>query len=322
MIKAPSATIPQPPLPQERHEPLPERKPKDILDDPGADAAIRTILESPTYREAAQDVDFLEEEESRGVRLQLEYTKVERQLRNHNVCHTIVVFGGTRILETAAAARQLKAAKAALAADPASETRKQDVSVAERVAAKSRYYDIAREFGRLVGRAEDAPGNGRLLIMTGGGSGIMEAANRGAADVGAQSIGLNISLPREQFPNPYISADLAFKFHYFALRKFHLVLRARALVVFPGGFGTLDELFEILALSQTRKTPPVPVILIGQDYWRRVFDPEFLFQEGVIAAEDLELFWFAETAEDAWNGILRWYEKKGEPLCQMDGAGS
>lgn len=322
MIKAPGAEVPQPPHPQKRREPLPERTPKDSLDDPGANAAIRAILQSPAYRQADLDVDFLQEEESRGLRLQLEYTKVESLLRKYNVRHTIVVFGGTRILERAAAARQLKAAQAALATDPASETRKQDVSVAERVAAKSCYYDIAREFGRLVGRAKNATRDGQLLIMTGGGCGIMEAANRGAADVGAQSIGLNISLPHEQFPNPYVSVDLAFKFRYFALRKLHFVLRARALVVFPGGFGTLDELFEILALSQTRKTPPVPVVLIGQDYWRRVFDPEFLFQEGVIAAEDLELFWFAETAEDAWQGILRWYEKKGEPLWETDGARS
>jgi uncharacterized protein (TIGR00730 family) len=322
VIKAPGAEVPQPPHPQKRREPLPERTPKDSLDDPGANAAIRAILQSPAYRQADLDVDFLQEEESRGLRLQLEYTKVESLLRKYNVRHTIVVFGGTRILERAAAARQLKAAQAALATDPASETRKQDVSVAERVAAKSCYYDIAREFGRLVGRAKNATRDGQLLIMTGGGCGIMEAANRGAADVGAQSIGLNISLPHEQFPNPYVSVDLAFKFRYFALRKLHFVLRARALVVFPGGFGTLDELFEILALSQTRKTPPVPVVLIGQDYWRRVFDPEFLFQEGVIAAEDLELFWFAETAEDAWQGILRWYEKKGEPLWETDGARS
>lgn len=325
MIKAPCAEVPEPPHPQRRREPLPEQRPKDLADDANAQAAIRAILDSPAYRQADEDVDFLQEKESRGIRLQLEYDKVERLLCQHDVRHTIVVFGGTRILETAAAQRQLAAAKAALTADPRSDARKQDVSIATRVAAKSRYYDIARDFGRMVGRAKPRNG-GQLLIMTGGGCGIMEAANRGAADVGAQSIGLNISLPHEQFPNPYVSPGLAFKFRYFAIRKLHFVLRARALVVFPGGFGTLDELFEILTLSETRKTPPVPVVLIGQDYWRRVFDPEFLYQEGVIAAEDLELFWYAETAEDAWRGILRWYEKKGEPLCGaaggMGGAGA
>ena len=142
----------------------------------------------------------------------------------------------------------------------------------------------------------------------------MEAANRGACDVGAKSIGLNITLPREQFPNPYISPELCLRFRYFALRKLHFALRARALVAFPGGFGTLDELFEILELSQTRKMPPVPVILVGETYWRRAFDPDFLFEEGVIDSEDRELFWFAETAEEVWHGILRWYELKGEPL--------
>jgi uncharacterized protein (TIGR00730 family) len=319
LTKAPSTEVPQPPHAQGRREPLPGHRPKDTLDDPGAEAAIRAILDSPAYRQADQDASFLQEEESRGFRLQLEYTKVESLLRKHDVRHTIVVFGGTRIVEAAAAKRQLEAAKAALSANPTNEACKQDASVAERVVAKSRFYDIAREFGRLVGRARRSPEDGRLLIMTGGGGGIMEAANRGAADVAAQSIGLNISLPHEQFPNPYVSPDLAFKFRYFALRKLHFVMRARALVVFPGGFGTLDELFEILALSQTRKTPPVPVVLIGETYWRRVFDPEFLFHEGVIDAEDLELFWFAETAQDAWQGILRWYEKKGEPLCKTDG---
>jgi uncharacterized protein (TIGR00730 family) len=311
--KTPGGAVPEPPHPQERQEPLPEQRPKNTLDDPSADAAVRAILESPAYRRADQDPDFLQEDASRGARLQLEYSKVEQLLIKHDVRHTIVVFGGTRILERAAAKRQLEAARQALAGDPASKARRQDVAVAERVVAKSGFYDIARDFGRLVGRARPR-GGGQLLIMTGGGSGIMEAANRGAADVGAQSIGLNISLPHEQFPNPYLSPGLAFSFRYFAIRKLHFVLRARALVVFPGGFGTLDELFEILALSQTRKTPPVPVVLVGRDYWAKVFDAEFLYQEGVIAAEDLDLFWFAETAEEAWDGILRWYEKKGEPL--------
>lgn len=321
MIKNSNSDVPQPPNPQDRQEPLPERKPKADTDDPGAPAAIRAILQSPTYRQADQDIDFLQEEDSRGLRLQLEYAKVEEVLRKHDVRHTIAVFGGTRILEAPAATRQLAAANDTLSADPSNEELKRRVSVAERVLAKSRYYDIAREFGRLVGRDGKTAASGQILIMTGGGSGIMEAANRGASDVGAQSIGLNISLPHEQFPNPYITKSLAFKFHYFAIRKLHFVLRAKALVVFPGGFGTLDELFEILALSQTRKTTPVPVILIGQDYWNRVFDPEFLCAEGVIDTEDLDLFWFAESAEEAWSGIRRWYELKGEPLFEK-GQGS
>jgi uncharacterized protein (TIGR00730 family) len=249
-----------------------------------------------------------------ALRLQLEYLKVDTVLRQHNVAHTIVAFGGTRILEPQAAERQLEEARAALTADPSNAKRKQQLAIAQRICAKSNYYNVAREFGRLVGAAGKNARGGQILIMTGGGSGIMEAANRGACDAGAKSVGLNISLPHEQFPNPYVTPELCFKFRYFALRKLHFVMRARALVAFPGGFGTLDELFEVLALSQTRKTPPVPVVLVGEAYWRQVFNADFLAQEGVIDPEDLELFWFAETASDAWQSILRWYEKKGEPL--------
>jgi hypothetical protein len=303
-----------PPHPREREQKLPEQAPKNASDDPGAPAAIQAILDSPSYREADLDIDFLQEGSSRGLRLQLEYQKVETMLERHHVAHTVVTFGGTRILEPQAAERQLRHIRDALAADPSNDKLKQQQAVAERVCAKAKYYDIAREFGRLVGRAGETARSGKILIMTGGGPGIMEAANRGAADVGAKSIGLNITLPHEQFPNPYVTPDLCFSFRYFALRKLHFVMRARALVAFPGGFGTLDELFEVLALSQTRKTPPVPVVLIGEAYWRQVFNPEFLFHEGVIDAEDLNLFWFAETAADAWASILRWYEKKGEPL--------
>jgi len=300
--------------PQKRRQKLPEQAPKNASDDPGAPAAIQAILASPSYREADRDLDFLQEDQNRGLRLQLEYLKVDTVLRQQNVAHTIVVFGGTRILEPQAAQRQLEQAKIALAGDPSNTKLKQQQAIAERICAKSNYYDAAREFGRLVGSAGENAAGGKILVMTGGGPGIMEAANRGASDAGAKSIGLNISLPQEQFPNPYVTPELCFKFHYFALRKLHFVMRARALVAFPGGFGTLDELFEVLALSQTRKTPPVPVVLVGEAYWRQVFIPEFLFQEGVIDAEDLELFWFAETASDAWQSILRWYEKKGEPL--------
>ncbi len=147
----------------------------------------------------------------------------------------------------------------------------------------------------------------------------MEAANRGACDVGAKSIGLNISLPHEQFPNPYVSPELCFKFRYFAIRKLHFALRARALVAFPGGYGTLDELFEILELSQTRKMPPVPIVLIGESYWSKAFNPDFLVEEGMIDPEDRELFWFAESADEAWCSILAWYQMKGEPLCPAIG---
>jgi len=158
------------------------------------------------------------------------------------------------------------------------------------------------------------------MVMTGGGPGIMEAANRGACDVGAKSVGLNIDLPHEQYPNPYVSPDLCFRFRYFAMRKLHFLLRARALVAFPGGYGTIDEVFEVLTLSQTRKLSPVPVILVGEEYWRRVFDPDFLMAEGTIDPEDRDLFWYAETAEEIWRDILLWYELKGEPLLPPDAA--
>ncbi len=314
MTRSLKGDCPTPPHPRERNKKLPEQAPKPAMDDPAAPAAIQAIINSPSYREADQDIEFLQEGYSRGLRLQLEYQKVETILERNGVAHTIVAFGGTRILERQAAERQLEQARKALAGEPSSEKLKQQLAIAERVLAKSKYYDVAREFGRLVGQAGDSARNGNILIMTGGGPGIMEAANRGAADVGAKSIGLNITLPHEQFPNPYVTPELCFSFRYFALRKLHFVMRARALVAFPGGYGTLDELFEVLALSQTRKTPPVPVVLIGEDYWRQVFHPEFLVQEGVIDAEDLDLFWFAETAAEAWASILNWYEKKGEPL--------
>jgi uncharacterized protein (TIGR00730 family) len=319
MIPDPNGNAPPRPHSQQRKKPLPGQAPKDSSDDPKAPAAIKALLESPSYREADRDIDFLQSEASRGLRLQLEYQKVDTMLRAHDVAHTIVVFGGTRILEPKAARRQLDQTNAALAADPSNPKLRQQQSIATQVEDKSHYYDVARQFGRIVGHAGQKALGGRLLVMTGGGPGIMEAANRGASDVGAQSIGFNIALPHEQNPNPYITPELCFQFHYFALRKLHFVMRARALVAFPGGFGTLDELFEVLALSQTRKTPPVPIVLIGESYWRRVFNPEFLFQEGVIDAEDLDVFWFAETAADAWQSILRWYAMKGEPLIATEG---
>jgi uncharacterized protein (TIGR00730 family) len=315
MTRSLGPRLPVPAPPQKRREPLPGHAPKPPADDPAAPAAVRAILASPTYREADKDIDFLQESETRGLRLELEYLKAETVLRQHNIGHTVVVFGGTRIEEPQAAARRMEEAAAALSADPANATLRERHAIAQRLHAKSKYYEIARELGRLVGRSGESARGGRILVMTGGGPGIMEAANRGASDVGAKSIGLNISLPHEQFPNPYVSPELCLKFRYFALRKLHFALRARALVAFPGGFGTMDELFEILELSQTRKMPPVPVILVGEAYWRKAFDPDFLVAEGVIDPEDRELFWFAESADEVWRGILAWYEMTGEPLC-------
>jgi uncharacterized protein (TIGR00730 family) len=311
--------VPAPPHPHRRREPLPWSEPKPAADDPDATLRVRRILESPSYRQADQDIDFLGSDEVRGARLQLDYAKAETLLRQHGVQHTIVVFGSTRIREPVAAARQVDVLRAQIALRPDDAVLQRRLAIAERLQAKSRYYDIARELGRLIAQAACDGGDARIMLMTGGGPGIMEAAHRGSFDRGAKSVGLNITLPHEQYPNPYITPDLCFRFHYFALRKLHFLLRARALVAFPGGYGTFDELFETLTLIQTRKMKPVPVVLVGEAYWRRAFDVDFLVDEGVIEAEDRELFWYAETAAEAWQGILRWHERNGTPLCGPGG---
>jgi uncharacterized protein (TIGR00730 family) len=277
---------------------------------------LRAILASPSYLLPEQDLAFLARDQARGVRLQIEYLKPETLLQEHAIRDTVVVYGSTRIPEPAAARRGVEGLRQALETDPGNPILIRKLAVAERILANSRYYEIAREFGRLVGSSCDD--DRHLAIMTGGGPGIMEAANRGAFEAGAKSVGLNINLPHEQYPNPYITPDLCFRFHYFALRKMHLLLRAKALVAFPGGFGTMDELFEVLTLVQTRKIKPVPIVLVGEEYWRRAFDVAFLADEGVIDAEDRELFWFAETAKQIWDGILHWYDACGAPLLRME----
>jgi uncharacterized protein (TIGR00730 family) len=307
--------IPQPAHPDRRQQPLPSHRPKSSEEDPDALSRLRAILASPSYRLAEQDLAFLERDETRGVRLLIEYLKPETLLQEHGIRDTVVVYGSTRILEPAAARRTTEALRQALETDPGNTVLLHKLAVAERILAKSGYYEVAREFGRLVGSSCNSDeSRSKLVIMTGGGPGIMEATNRGAFDVGAKSIGLNINLPHEQYPNPYITPDLCLRFHYFALRKMHLLLRAKALVAFPGGFGTMDELFEVLTLVQTRKIKPVPIVLVGEEYWRRAFDVGFLADEGVIDAEDRELFWFAETAQEIWDGILQWYDRCGTPL--------
>ena len=309
-----SRSVPIPAHPKQRIRALPGEQPKLAEDDSRAPEALRRILHSASYREADQDVDFLQGDATRGVRLQLDFLKTESLLEEHQVAHTIVVFGSTRIREPQAAKRVMDSCAKALAVSPNDKILRRRLEIARRISEKSGYYEIARKFGQIVGAAGERAIGGRIMIMTGGGPGIMEAANRGAHDIGAKSIGLNIMLPREQYPNPYVTPELCFSFHYFAMRKLHFLMRARALVAFPGGYGTLDELFEVLSLAQTRKIAPVPVILVGEEYWRRVFDPEFLVDEGAIDPEDRDLFWFAESAEDAWQDILDWYEAVGRPL--------
>jgi uncharacterized protein (TIGR00730 family) len=306
--------VPAPAHPHERREPLPWHRPKPAEEDPGAPRAVQAIRESPTYRLAEQDVDFIARADIRGPRLEIEYLKADTILAEQHIDHTIVVFGSTRISEPAAARRNVEALRGAVRADPDNGELLVRLATAERVLAKSHYYDVAREFGRLVGNAGSNERRPRVVVMTGGGPGLMEAANRGAFDVGAKSVGLNIELPHEQYPNPYVTPDLCFRFHYFALRKLHLLLRAKALIAFPGGYGTFDELFEVLTLIQTRKIKPIPVVLVGEHFWRRAVNVDYLVEEGVIDIEDRELFWFAETAQEIWDGILRWYEAAGEPL--------
>jgi uncharacterized protein (TIGR00730 family) len=278
---------------------------------------IETITSSPSYRVAYQDADFLASPRMRAARLELELMKPELAFEDHNIRSTIVVFGSTRIIEPAAATANLEHCKARLADTPNDSRRQRAVARAERLLAKSRYYDLAREFARLVSSRcqHDQQRRGEeetdYVIVTGGGPGIMEAANRGACDADAKSIGLNIHLPMEQMPNAYITPDLCFQFHYFAIRKFHFLLRAKALLVFPGGFGTLDELFDALALRQTGRMNDIPIILFGREYWEHVIDFQYLADEGTIEDHDLDLFRFADTPQQAWEMIERFHQRYG-----------
>jgi len=245
-----------------------------MTDDAHAPNGNSGQMASPSYRLAALDQDFLLGDSMRGVRFLLEYAKAEEALRKWGVLSTIVVFGSARVRPDG----------------PGEEPR---------------WYAAARDFGRLASARGGALLNGadgrHNVVATGGGPGIMEAANRGAADIGAPSIGFNITLPHEQEPNPYSTPELTFRFHYFAMRKMHLAMRASGLVIFPGGFGTLDEFFEILTLRQTQKSPPIPIALFDEAYWRKVINFDALAEHGMIAQADLDLFGFADTAEDVWR---------------------
>jgi uncharacterized protein (TIGR00730 family) len=270
---------------------------------------LEKILESPSYRVAYKDVEFLSSPRMRATRLELELLKPEFAFQEHDIRSTIVVFGSTRILEPGVAHKKVDRARARLADTPQDPRRKRALGRAERLAAKASYYEVARQFARLVSAAGQTPGQNEYVIVTGGGPGIMEAANRGAHDLGAKSIGLNIRLPQEQQPNPYITPELCFQFHYFAMRKLHFLLRAKALVVFPGGLGTIDELFDALSLRQTGRMQKIPTIIVGRGYWQRAINFQFLADEGTIDDEDLDLFHYAETAEEAW-GIIRQFHQR------------
>jgi uncharacterized protein (TIGR00730 family) len=272
---------------------------------------IAAIKSSSSYRQAHVDPDFMGRVELRPVRLQLELLKPELTLTDLAVHSTIVVFGSTRVLPREDAEARVAAARAALRDRPDDAVRQRDLRIAENVLAKATFYDEARRFAQLV---STEGGQHDFVICTGGGPGIMEAANRGAHDVGAKSIGLNITLPFEQEPNSYISPELCFEFKYFAIRKMHFLMRAKAMVAFPGGFGTMDELFETLTLIQTRRMDRIPVILVGKSYWDRLVHWDVFVEEGTISPEDLELLWYAETGREAWDLIRDYYKDKPPPV--------
>ena len=261
--------------------------------------------QSASYRLAFQDTEFLLREDLRPVRFQLELMKPEVLLDEANIVSTFVFYGSARIPPPEKAQALIDAART-----------ERDRRIAHNLAAKAKYYDEARKLARLAAACPaDSAGCRHFVVCSGGGPSIMEAANRGAHDVGARSIGLNIVLPHEQAPNEYVTPELSFQFHYFALRKMHFLIRARALAVFPGGFGTFDEMFELLTLIQTGKMKPIPILLFGKDFWNKVVDFEALADEGVISHNDLNLLTWVETAEDAWAAVQDFYHDSEAPGC-------
>ncbi len=257
-------------------------------------------LDADAYRLAFADPEFLLRRETRGIRFQLEMLKPDLDQSAAGIENTIVVFGSARFPAPEDAAKALAAARSSGDA--------RALALAERGVRNAVYYDHARRFAQLVADySADLPASERMYIATGGGPGIMEAANRGAQERGADTVGLNIALPHEQQANPYVTPSLSFKFHYFALRKMHFMMRAKALAAFPGGFGTLDELFEVITLVQTGKSRPVPIVLFGSDYWKRLVNFDVLIEAGAISPEDLDLFTYVDTPQDAWEFIRRFY---------------
>jgi uncharacterized protein (TIGR00730 family) len=257
-------------------------------------------LEVDAYRLAFSDPEFLLRRETRGIRFQLEMLKPDLDQAEQGIENTVVVFGSARFPAPESAQQALQKAQASGDASA--------LARAQQQMRNAHFYDQARLFARLVASySANRPCDEQLFIATGGGPGIMEAANRGAHEMGAVSVGLNIALPHEQQPNPYITPSLSFKFHYFALRKMHFMMRAKALVAFPGGFGTLDELFEVITLVQTRKAKPVPIILFGTDYWKRLVNMDVMVEEGAISAADLDLFSYVDEPQQAWNAIRNFY---------------
>lgn len=273
-------------------------------------ANMEAILASPSYVLADADHDLIETDEMRGVRMMLELQKAEMALQAEKISSTVIVFGGTQVVEQPAARRRLADARRAAESGGHDAAALREVARSERLLELSHYYDEAREFARLVSVDQQCDSRRDFVVITGGGPGIMEAANRGAFDVGCKSIGLNIRLPAEQQPNPFITPELCFQFRYFAIRKFHFILRSVGVVLFPGGFGTLDELFETLTLRQTHRMQPVPIVLYGREYWNGVIDFRRLADNGVIADEHLDLFTYADSPEAAWRTIVDFHGRQ------------
>ena len=270
---------------------------------------LSRIKSSASYRKAYEDLDFLNRRELRPVRLQLELLKPELVLSENNIHSTIVVFGSARVLEPEAAKKELALAQAKAKARPNDYDRAQAVALARERMKFSRYYNEARRFAAIISRAQQTDKRLEFVIVTGGGPGIMEAANRGAYETNCKSIGLNITIPHEQDPNPFITPGLSFMFHYFSLRKMHFMMRAKAMVAFPGGFGTLDELFETLTLVQTGKKRAIPIVLFGKKFWKRVVDFNYLAEAGMISWEESRLVTVVEKAEEGWAHIRNFWKE-------------
>ena len=271
------------------------------------DERLRAILDSPTYRLAYEDIDLLGQEELRPLRLQLELLKPERILHEQGVHSTVVVFGSARISDAETAAARRDTLERQTRAAPSDAKLARELAQARRRVDQARHYEQARRFASLISARFQQQNRRDFVVVTGGGPGIMEAANRGAFEAGARSIGLNITLPHEQAPNPYMCPELAFRFHYFAVRKMHFLLHAKGLVAFPGGYGTLDELFEVLTLIQSGKMKRIPVILAGRAFWRRAVDFDLLLDEGYVSPSDLDLFTCVDEAEEIIDALERFY---------------
>ena len=271
------------------------------------DERLRAILDSPTYRLAYEDINLLGQEELRPLRLQLELLKPERILHEQGIHSTVVVFGSARVSDAETAAARRDTLERQTRAAPSDAKLARELAQARRRVDQARHYEQARRFASLISARFQQQNRRDFVVVTGGGPGIMEAANRGAFEAGARSIGLNITLPHEQAPNPYMCPELAFRFHYFAVRKMHFLLHAKGLVAFPGGYGTLDELFEVLTLIQSGKMKRIPVILAGRAFWRRAVDFDLLLDEGYVSPSDLDLFTCVDEAEEIIDALERFY---------------